>query len=191
MAIKEQLILEGVNKTDGAFRGVNRNVKQLNTGFSTLQKSLIGIGATLATGAFAKSIITTSMRFEDLRTSLKSVTGSAQEGAEAFAFITKFSTQTQFSVEDLSTAFIKLKASGIEPRQELLTTFEEELGGVNLRPSAKSGCFDISVDGNLVWSRENKSRFPEMKVLKQKIRDHVAPERDLGHSDIKSQDCEA
>ena len=125
MAIKEQLILEGVNKTDGAFRGVNRNVKQLNTGFSTLQKSLIGIGATLATGAFAKSIITTSMRFEDLRTSLKSVTGSAQEGAEAFAFITKFSTQTQFSVEDLSTAFIKLKASGIEPTQELLTTFTD------------------------------------------------------------------
>ena len=75
--------------------------------------------------------------------------------------------------------------------QELLITIEEELGGVNLRPSAKSGCFDISVDGNLVWSRENKSRFPEMKELKQKIRDHVAPERDLGHSDIKSQDCEA
>ena len=41
MAIKEQLILEGVNKTDGAFRGVNSNVKQLNTGFSTLQKSMI------------------------------------------------------------------------------------------------------------------------------------------------------
>ena len=47
MAIKEQLILEGVNKTDGAFRGVNRNVKELNTGFSTLQKSLIGIGVAI------------------------------------------------------------------------------------------------------------------------------------------------
>ena len=125
MAIKEQIILEGVNKTDKAFRGVNKNIKGLNSGFSALQKTLIGVGATLATGAFAKSIITTSMRFEDLRTSLKSVTGSAQEGAEAFAFITKFSTQTQFSVEDLSTAFIKLKASGIEPTQELLTTFTD------------------------------------------------------------------
>jgi len=125
VAIREQIILEGVNKTDKAFRGVDKNIKGLNTGFSTLQKTLIGVGASLATGAFAKSIITTSMRFEDLRTSLKSVTGSAQEGADAFAFITKFSTQTQFSVEDLSTAFIKLKASGIEPTQELLTTFTD------------------------------------------------------------------
>ena len=75
--------------------------------------------------------------------------------------------------------------------QELLTTFEDELGGVNLRPSAKSGCYEISVDGNLLWSREKNSGFPEMKELKQKIRDHVAPERDLGHSDIKQQDCEA
>ncbi len=125
MAIREQIVLEGVNKTDKAFRGVDKNIKGLNTGFSSLQKTLIGVGATLATGAFAKSIITTSMRFEDLRTSLKSVTGSAQEGADAFAFITKFSTQTQFSVEDLSTAFIKLKASGIEPTKELLTTFTD------------------------------------------------------------------
>ena len=125
MATREQIILEGVNKTDKAFRGVDKNIKGLNTGFSTLQKTLIGVGASLATGAFAKSIITTSMRFEDLRTSLKSVTGSAQEGADAFAFITKFSTQTQFSVEDLSTAFIKLKASGIEPTKELLTTFTD------------------------------------------------------------------
>lgn len=68
--------------------------------------------------------------------------------------------------------------------QELLTTFESELGGVTLRPSAESGTFRVTVDGVVVWNRKDQGRFPEMKELKQRIRDEIAPERDLGHSDI-------
>lgn len=68
--------------------------------------------------------------------------------------------------------------------QELLTTFESELGGVTLRPSAESGTFRVTVDGVVVWNRKDQGRFPEMKELKQRIRDGIAPERDLGHSDI-------
>ncbi len=58
MPIREQIVLEGVNKTDGAFRGVKKNLKGLETSskglgnsFSSLQKTLIGIGAALGTGA--------------------------------------------------------------------------------------------------------------------------------------------
>lgn len=38
----------------------------------------------------------------------------------------------------------------------------------------------------LVWDRKLEGGFPEMKVLKQKIRDKVSPNKDLGHSDKKS-----
>lgn len=67
--------------------------------------------------------------------------------------------------------------------QELLTSFESELGGVTLRPSEVGGTFRVSVDGFLIWNRKDEGRFPEMKELKQKLRDRIAPERDLGHSD--------
>lgn len=66
--------------------------------------------------------------------------------------------------------------------QELLTTFETELGGVTIVPGT-GGVFDVRVDGELVWSRKSEDRFPEAKELKQRVRDRVAPERDLGHSD--------
>ena len=66
--------------------------------------------------------------------------------------------------------------------QELLVTFEEELGGVTLKPGM-GGIFQVSVDGEAVWSRKMEGRFPEMKELKQRVRDKVAPDRDLGHSD--------
>ena len=69
--------------------------------------------------------------------------------------------------------------------QELLTTFEAELGAVTLRPSDTSGTFRVSLDGDLIWDRKTEARFPEIKELKQCVRDHIAPERDLGHSDTE------
>jgi selenoprotein W-related protein len=66
--------------------------------------------------------------------------------------------------------------------QELLTTFESELGEVALVPGT-GGIFEIRVDEKMVWSRKEKGRFPEIKELKQIVRDHVAPGKDLGHSD--------
>jgi len=67
--------------------------------------------------------------------------------------------------------------------QELLTTFEKELGGVRLVPSETSGRFLVTLDGETVWDRKVEGGFPELKALKQRVRDRIAPERDLGHSD--------
>jgi selenoprotein W-related protein len=66
--------------------------------------------------------------------------------------------------------------------QELLTTFEQELGEVALIP-ATGGVFVVRVDGEIVWDRAERQRFPEMAELKQLVRDVIAPDRDLGHSD--------
>ncbi|NCG08462.1 MAG: SelT/SelW/SelH family protein [Verrucomicrobia bacterium] len=71
--------------------------------------------------------------------------------------------------------------------QELLTTFEAELGGVSLRPSATGGRFTVRADEVVLWDRATEGRFPEMKELKQLLRDQIAPERDLGHSDRKEE----
>ena len=69
--------------------------------------------------------------------------------------------------------------------QELLTTFAEELGSVTLIPDETGGVFEVRLDGKLIWSRAEHHRFPDIKELKQIVRDQVAPERALGHSDAK------
>jgi selenoprotein W-related protein len=66
--------------------------------------------------------------------------------------------------------------------QELLSTFGEELGSVALLPGS-GGIFEIRVDGELVWERKRDGGFPDVRTLKQRVRDRVAPERDLGHVD--------
>ena len=66
--------------------------------------------------------------------------------------------------------------------QELLTTFEQDLGSVALAP-ATGGVFEIDVDGEKIWSRHDAGRFPDIKELKQLVRDRVAPDKSLGHSE--------
>ncbi len=68
--------------------------------------------------------------------------------------------------------------------QELLTTFEEELGGVTLVPGT-GGVFIVRVEDEIIWSRKEKGRFPEITELKQLVRDAVAPDKQLGHSDAR------
>ena len=66
--------------------------------------------------------------------------------------------------------------------QELLTTFQNELGEVALVPGS-GGVFEVRVGDQVVWSRSAEGRFPELKELKQRLRDLIAPGRALGHSD--------
>jgi len=66
--------------------------------------------------------------------------------------------------------------------QELLVSFEEELLEVSLRPGS-GGQFDILLDGQLIWCRKDEGGFPELKEIKQRLRDIIDPERDLGHSE--------
>ena len=66
--------------------------------------------------------------------------------------------------------------------QELLTTFAEELGEVALVPG-EGGVFEIRVGQRLIWSRERDGGFPDVKRLKQLVRDEIAPDKALGHSD--------
>ncbi|KAF2719148.1 seleno protein domain-containing protein [Polychaeton citri CBS 116435] len=93
--------------------------------------------------------------------------------------------------------------------QELMSTFGNSIGEVALIP-ATGGVFQVhltyrppqgqSTDGVsqddettlvqpekiLIWDRKSEGGFPETKVLKQKVRNLIEPERDLGHSDRQS-----
>lgn len=91
--------------------------------------------------------------------------------------------------------------------QELLSTFGGSIGEVALIP-ATGGLFTVHLtykpeseaDGGeaqtreiLLWDRKSEGGFPETKILKQRVRNHIEPNKDLGHSDkpankVKSND---
>ncbi|KAK0257987.1 hypothetical protein LTS16_002056 [Friedmanniomyces endolithicus] len=79
--------------------------------------------------------------------------------------------------------------------QELLSTFGTTIGEIALIP-ATGGLFTVylthkpehstEVQKVLIWDRKAEGGFPETKILKQKIRNHISPEKKLGHSDTPS-----
>lgn len=66
--------------------------------------------------------------------------------------------------------------------QEILQTFALDIGEVSLVPST-GGVFEIGVDGTIIWERKRDGGFPGPKELKQRIRDIIDLDRDLGHVD--------
>ena len=73
--------------------------------------------------------------------------------------------------------------------QEVLQTFNNgEVSEVALRPqfSKPGGDFRVLVNGNVCWDRRVDKGFPQPKELKQRIRNVVDPDKDLGHNDRTS-----
>lgn len=66
--------------------------------------------------------------------------------------------------------------------QELLKTFEEELGEVALVPGG-GGNFIVRVNGKEIFSRKSAGRYPESKELKEQVRDAIGSNREVGHPD--------
>jgi lambda family phage tail tape measure protein len=87
--------------------------------------ALAGVFAAIKVGQTLKEIVNITAAFQDLRSSLKSVAGSAEGGNQAFAAIQELSTKTQFGVEELTKTYIKLGAAGIKPTERLMRVFTD------------------------------------------------------------------
>lgn len=79
---------------------------------------------------------------------------------------------------------------GFWTAQELLSTFRDDvhLGAVTVIPSETPGRFAVTAhpakgESVMLWDRHEADGFPEMKELKQLVRDEINPTRFLGHSD--------
>lgn len=56
--------------------------------------------------------------------------------------------------------------------QELLNTFQEHTDALELVPG-RGGTLDIAVNGEVVFSKKEAGRYPELRELKQAIADYL------------------
>jgi len=115
--------IRAVNKTQKAFSQINKGVDNMDRRFSKMGRGLNRIGGLMATAFVGKQITDTITKFEKLEASLRTITGSADNAAVAFGFIQDFAATTPFQLEEVTDAFIKLKALGLTPSAEALTSY--------------------------------------------------------------------
>ncbi len=116
--------IQGRLKTTGAaggaaFGSMAGSLKEVKVGALAAIAGIVTLGATISRMA------NTFMMFEDLKDSLDTVFGSIEAGDVALDRILEFSQKTPFQVETVTQAFIALKSAGIEPTEQMLTTFAD------------------------------------------------------------------
>jgi len=164
-----------VGKLDKQFDKVDKSINKTSGSFGKLKGLLAGAITIGGITAFTKSVVEASSRAEDLKTTLDTVTGSAKAGDDAFKFINDFATRTPFDIETLTETFIKLKSSGIEPTEELLTSFgdmasvtTDRIGSLN----AVTDLFSRTTSGGLGLEELNRLAdrgIPVFKILEDQL----------------------
>ena len=164
-----------VGKLDKEFDKVDKSIKKTSGSFSKMKGLLAGAITVGGLTMFGKSVVEASSRAEDLKTTLATVTGSAQNADDAFKFINDFATRTPFDIETLTETFIKLKSSGIEPTEELLTTFGDMASVTTDRVGALTAVTDLfsrTTSGGLGLEELNRLAdrgIPAFKILEEKL----------------------
>lgn len=114
----------------GAERAMDRqrdNARRLHDAFGRvgngLGAGLARVGAVLAGLGVARAVWDANASFETLQASLETVTGSAEAASEAFGLIERFAAQTPYDLNQVVTAFTRLKSLGLDPSEEALTSY--------------------------------------------------------------------
>ncbi len=106
---------------------VDANTKKIDNSYKTMGGSVassIGkVVAALGLMQVGRMFADTVMETEKLRGALTTMTGSTANAAAAFENLTKFASETPFTLDQSVNAFIKLKALGLDPSERALQSY--------------------------------------------------------------------
>lgn len=111
------------------FANVSSKMDRLGKQARNLGKN-ISLGVSLPLATFGTLAVKTAAEMETIRTSLVTATGSVENAEKAFAGLQKFAATTPFALQEVSTAFIKLKNLGLDPSEAALTSYGNTAGAM-------------------------------------------------------------
>lgn len=133
MAEKFELkaIISAVDKMTPALKGIQRGVRLTHKTIRDVGRasgevlSKIGISAAAMTGGIffaVKKIIDVSAEFERYRTILETIEGSSDKARRSMDWVQEFAVKTPYELGEVTDAFVKLKAYGIDPQAGALAS---------------------------------------------------------------------
>lgn len=108
---------------DTARRTVERTFGNIEKDVARLKGLLGGLFAGLSATAFIGKLVDVQRQFDVLNSSLVTVTGSSSAAAKEFAWIKQFAATTPFQLAEVTGAFVKMKALGLDASQAALASY--------------------------------------------------------------------
>jgi len=120
MANQTKIIITAATaQAESAMRGLGGSLD----GIGKKIMSLSGIAGSLSFVAFAGKLISVQREFDVLNSSLITVTGSSDNAKKEFAWIKDFASTTPYQLNEVTGAFVKMKALGLDASREALTSY--------------------------------------------------------------------
>jgi len=118
--------VDGSKKLEKGLSGVGRESKKAESGIEKLNKEIESLksGIRSVIGAFGafeigKHFVDTAAEFEQYRVQLETILGSSQKAKEAFEWIRNFAKETPYQLREITEAFVRLNAYGIDGTKTL------------------------------------------------------------------------
>ena len=89
----------------------------------SISKALGAAFAGFSAASFVTKLIDVQRQFDVLNSSLITVTGSSTKAAQEFAWIKQFAATTPYQLNEVTSAFVKIKALGLDASQKALTSY--------------------------------------------------------------------
>ena len=189
LAQQQQKLSEAIKDTGQAFEKANRKVKAVDRTFKkdTLKKvardanqasasiggltrrfaGLIGAAAGLyAIKRGIEGILSTGDQFEKMRVQLEAITGSMAEGEEALSWIKEFTKNTPFQLEEVSEAFVRLKAFGLDPMDGTMQAIIDQASKLGGGMERLNG---ISLAVGKAWAKQKLQGEEIMMLLERGV----------------------
>jgi len=123
-------IISAVDKITPTLKGIQRSVRLTGKTIKDIGRSSgellskIGLSSAALGGGLAfavKSVVSVSAQFERYRAVLETIEGSSEKARASMDWVQDFATRTPFELAEVTDAFVKLKAYGIDPQAGALT----------------------------------------------------------------------
>lgn len=129
----EDLASLGFRVDSAGVRGATRDLDRLDKQSSKNEKSAASLSsayravggalASIGAAAFVREMVRVNSESQKLKASLKTVTGSIEGANAAWSELEEFARTTPFALTQSIQAFTKMKALGLDPTTEALTSF--------------------------------------------------------------------
>lgn len=124
---------QGLQKLRQSMAGVGEQWAGVTDQAGRLTSRLAMIGGAAAVGgyAFKRLFVDTASQFEQFRTVLETLEGSSAKAEQSMRWISRFAARTPYELSQVTDAYVRLRAYGLDPTTGLLKTLGDTAASMN------------------------------------------------------------
>lgn len=102
---------------------VVRGLSEVQAGVGSMRRAMASLAGGLSLGAAVTQLVDVQRQMDVLNASLITVTGSSAAADQNMAWIKRFAAQTPYQLNEVTGAFVKMKALGLDASEQALRSY--------------------------------------------------------------------